>query len=127
MNTAQKITLRGAAMRLQDLSDALLEDAPSIEIIKSAARIFEEKNPPLSRRLTMVVQALCEHRFKASQAGEEVWPCSECGKEVDAGEAMETDVDFDMNTVLTEFYKSTSEEVSRARNRARLDHPELFK
>ena len=102
MNTVQKITLRGAAMRLQDLSDALLEDAPSIEIIKTAARIFEEKNAPLSRRLMMIVQDLCEHRFKASQAGEEVWPCSECGKEIDATEAMETDVDFDMNTVLIE-------------------------
>ena len=86
MTTAQKITLRGAAMRLQDLSDALLSDAPSIEIIKAAARIFEEKKPTLSRRLMMIVQDLCEHRFKASQSGEEVWPCSECGKELDTHE-----------------------------------------
>lgn len=102
MNTANKITLIGAAMRLQDLSDELLEDSPSIEIIKAAARIFEYKKPPLSRRLMMIVQDLCEHRFKASQAGEEFWPCSECGKELDTHEAMETDVDFDMNTVLIE-------------------------
>lgn len=102
MNTPNQITLRGAALRLQDLSDDLLSESPEIDSIKAAVRIFEEKNPPLSRRLMMIVQDLCEHRFKASQAGEEVWPCSECGKELDTHEAMETDVDFDMNAVLIE-------------------------